>query len=217
MAARRELLSFSDERWATITNPLPVPLSAEASTRLRAEITECCSSFLTQQAAIEEGANSAAAVRSPGKGQPALLERVAKGLRTAADAWAKIGKIHDDRLGDIRIYANLETMARDAERRLAGIRQLGTPVVITPPWHLLVRNVAECCRKAGLKPTASGRVYEDSKTTWFQEFMLKLNENLLGYEGKGKQINYSSAAFYAEIAKAMSGYGKSGKAREDST
>ena len=39
---RRELLSFSDERWAKIISHLPKPLPAAAAERLRLDITDCC-------------------------------------------------------------------------------------------------------------------------------------------------------------------------------
>jgi hypothetical protein len=207
----REPLSFSDARWARITSAIPQPLSAEADARPRSGVMRCCSWLVTQQAQLQEGEATAAAVRG-GKKQPAPLERLARGLRMAADAWPKVRQINDDRLGDIRIYENLETMARDAERRLAGIRKLGKPVTITSPWPEFVRSIARCCRAAGLKPTATGRTYEHGKPTWFQEFAAALNENLLGNEGKGRQLKYSRAAFYAEIAKAMRGVSKQGDA-----
>jgi hypothetical protein len=217
---RRELVLFSDDRWARITSPIPESLSAETDARLRAAITECCSWFLNQQAWLHEGAQSAAALQRPGKRQLASLERVAKGLRTAADAWATVGEIHDDRLGDIGIYENLEAMARDAERRLAGIRQLGEPVKVDGPWPVFVRKIARSCRGVGLKPTATGGVYENAKPTWFQKFMTTLDKNLLGskhllgIDREGKQFERDHRAFYAAVAKALGGYTKPGKARK---
>jgi hypothetical protein len=44
--------------------------------------------------------------------------------------------------------------------------------------------------------------------------MATLNANVLGNEGRGKRLKYSRAAFYAEIAKALSGDNKSGRARK---
>jgi hypothetical protein len=213
ISGTREPLSFSDARWARITSHIPAPLSAEADARLRSAIMVCCSWYLTQRARLEEGTATAAAMRA-GKRQPSPFERLAKGLRMAADAWAKLGKIHDDRLGDVARYATLEAMAGDAERRLAAFRKLGKPITMAGPWPLFVRKIARSCRAAGLNPTVTGRIYEHGKATWFQNFMAALNENLLGLEGKGRQLEYNRDAFHAEIAKALRGDKKPGKARK---
>jgi hypothetical protein len=215
----RELLPFSDDRWARIASRIPEPLSAKTDAHLRSAVTACCSWLLTQELRLQEGVDTAAAMRG-GKRQPAPLERLAKGLRMAADAWAKVGKIHDDRLGDIGIYENLEAMARDAERRLAEIRQLGESVRVAGPWPAFVRKIARCCREAGLTPTATGGVYENAKPTWFQKFMVALDKNLLGskhllgIDSKDKQFERDHRAFYAAVAKALRGDGKPGKAQK---
>jgi hypothetical protein len=136
----------------------------------------------------------------------------------------RLSDIHDDRLSDIRQYDALEAMARDAERRLAGIRKLGE-AEYDDPFPIFVRKVVQCFLEIGLRPTAKGRVYDEKggKPTWFQEFMLALNNNLLGIrrliviDSKGKQFERDPRAFYAEIAKAMSGYKKPGKARKQIT
>jgi hypothetical protein len=68
----------------------------------------------------------------------------------------------------------------------------------------------------------TGRVYDErsSKPTWFQDFVAALDKNLLGSRNllgvnrKGEQVEHDHRAFYAEIAKAMRGYGKPGKARD---
>jgi len=204
---------FSDARWARITAHIPEPLATEVDARLRSGVTECCSWFLSQKARLDEGQATAAAMRRRGKGQLAPLERLAKGLRLAADAWAKIGQFYDDRLGDIDIYENLGPMARDAERRLARIRQFGKPITVSNPWPEFVRKVARCLREAGLNPQVTGRVYEHGgRPAWFQAFMAELNENLLGMKGRGEQLDYSRSAFYAEIAKALRGDRKRDKA-----
>jgi hypothetical protein len=228
--SRRHELQFSDERWARITSTIPKRLPAEIDARLRSAVMACCSWFLTQQAHLQEGAATAAAMRKPGKRQLAPLERLVNGLRMAADAWKEISKlddsrtagnrrykIHDDRLGDIGMYEDLEAMARDSERRLAGIRQLGKPITMIGPWPVFVRKVAQCFRQIGITPTVTGRVYSSSwgtRPSWFQKFMAELNENLLGDEGKGKQLKYSRPAFYAEVAKTMRGDRKPDKARK---
>ncbi len=217
-SAPTKTLGFSDERWAKIKEPVHETLSTEADARLRAAVTECCSWFLTQNALVREGQETAAAMRNPGKRQLAPFKRLAKHLREAADAWKEVGKaINDDRLSDIREYDKLEVMAQDAERRIAGFQGLGNPRDVADPWPEFVCRVAQSLREAGLKPTVTGRVYDDAKPTWFQEFMVALNENLLGNQGRAHQLDYSRAAFYAEIAKAVSGYGRPGKARKQTT
>lgn len=225
-APLKTLTGFSDERWARIKQSIPEALPAEANARLRAAIMACCSWFLTQSARVREGQETAVAMRDPGKRQLAPFKRMAKSLREAADAWKAVGgTIHDDRLSVLREYDRLDVMAQDAERRLEGFRRLGNPIPVADPWPEFVRRVADGCRKAGLNPTATGRVYEEknSTPTWFQEFVAALDKNLLGHRnllgvnGKGEQVEHDHRAFYAEIAKVMSGYRKSGKARKKTT
>ena len=103
----------------------------------------------------------------------------------------------------------LAAMAADAERRLKGMRDLGTPTILVNPWPGFVRDVAECCRKADLTPTVTGDVYQNARPSSFK-LVFSLNENLLGLEGG---TTHGKAAFYAEIAKAMRSDGKPGKAR----
>jgi hypothetical protein len=152
---------------------------------------------------IERAAATAAAVRRPGKRQLADLEQLAESLRSAANAWAKLDrKIYDDRLSEIRKFDELETLAADAERRLRGIRQLGKATNLQNPWPLFVHSIAERCRRVGLKPTATGAVYDTlrSKPSWFQEFVVAIKDNLIGDQGGTR---HSKAAQYAEIAKAL--------------
>jgi hypothetical protein len=205
-----EILAISDERWATIALCLPDPRAAD---KLRAPVLACCSAYLTSRSTVERAAATAAAVRRPGKRQLAHLEQLAESLRKAAEAWAKIDrKIYDDRISEIRVFNGLETLAADAERRLRGIRDLGKPTVLQNPWPPFVRSIAECCRRAGLQPTYTGAVYDarEPKPSWFQEFIVAINDNLLGDHG-GRR--HSKAAQYAEIAKALRSDAKPGKAR----
>jgi uncharacterized protein YjiS (DUF1127 family) len=218
----RELSAFSDECWAKIKSQLPKPLPVAADTRLRGDIADCCSWFLTQRMHLREGQASAAAMRRPGKRQLAPLERWAKGLGTAADAWREmaeieneVGQVRDDRLGDIGLSKHLEVMARDAERRLKGFRKLGKSIVVPDPFPEFVRRVAQCLSKVEVEPklvpTATGSVYEAGKPSWFQNFIATLQAELLGRDGK--QTNPQALA--AEIAKALLSYKKSGKARKE--
>jgi hypothetical protein len=194
------LLSISDQRWARISSCLPEP---NLASELRKPVLSCCSAYLTRRSAFESAAATAAAVRPPGKRQLAHLEQLAESLRKAANAWAKIDrKIYDDLFSELCKFDELETYAADAERRLRGIRRLGKPTDLQNPWPLFVRSVAECCRRAGLTPTATGAVYDErrSKPSWFQEFIVAINDSLLGDQGGTR---HSKAAQYAEIAKAL--------------
>jgi hypothetical protein len=125
----------------------------------------------------------------------------------------QLGNFPDAFIGDHSRYRELVAMAKDAERCLDSICALGKPITATAPWRVFVGKVAQCCREAGLNPTATGRVYERGEPTWFQDFMRALNDQLLGDRGKGKQL-HSSVAFHAEITKAMRGDRKPGKARK---
>jgi hypothetical protein len=268
----RELF-FSDSQWAKLRRYIPEPLPPEDEARLREDIRAACSRLLAEQARHVLGRRTAAAMQKPGKGQPALLERLANHLRAAATVWREIkqlppdsadvvvmkllrelpreqvekmlgvnalselealldddslyvrrGVIYDDRLSDIRQYDALEAMARDIERRLAGIRKLGEAKRVDDPWPIFVRKVARCFREIDLRPTATGRVYDEGgKPTWFQEFMAALDKNLLGYKSligidpEGKQYERDPKAFHAEIAKVIGGYRNSGKARKQIT
>lgn len=197
--AGTQLLAISDERWTRIAGFIP---DAGMAAQLRGPVLRCCSAYLTERAIAERAAATAAAVRPPGKRQLAHLEQLAESLRKASDAWAKIDQnIYDDRLSDIRMFDGLATLASDAERRLRGIAGLGKPTELENPWPLFVRSVAECCRRVGLKPTASGGVYDErSKPSWFQQFVVAIHDNLLGSQGARR---HSKAAQYAEIARAL--------------
>jgi hypothetical protein len=212
---RIELALVDDELWNRLKNHIPIDLTADAEAILRSRILECCSRFLTESDRIKEAQRTFAAMQRPGKGQPAQLERLAKGLRMAADAWPHIKGMHDDRVTEISRFDELEAMAADAERRLAAIRTL-KPRNADRPSEEFVRNVASCCRTVGLQPPVTGGLYEEeAKPTWFQKFIVALNDELLGdkgfWVGKGSAFGKAKGAW---ITKAMRGDGKSGKARK---
>jgi hypothetical protein len=217
----------TDNQWARLRRYIPELLWPEDEARLRKGITAACSWLLTEEKRLALGRRTAAAMQKPGKGQPALLEVFRNHLRAAADSWKEIterGVIYDDRLSDIRQYDVLEAMARDAERWVAGIRGLGEAEFVDDPFPTLVRKVAQCFREIGLRPTATGRVYDEGgEPTWFQDFIVALDKNLLGYKKliginrEGKQYERPDKAVHAEIAKAMGGYGNPGKARKQIT
>jgi hypothetical protein len=164
---------------------------------------------------MEEGAVTAAAVRRGGGKQSAPLERLVMALKTAAAIWTEINTMHDDRRGVLSDYGDrLAEMAADAERRLKSISSLAqTKAVALKPD--LVRSVAECCRSVGLDPTATGRVSEQEEPTWFQKFMVAMNNNILGDDGWGlAESDHRARAIHSDIAKAMSGSAKQGKPRQ---
>ena len=198
--AGTQLIGISDAQWSRIAACVP---DAGAAAQLRGPVLRCCSAYLTERSMIERSSATAAAVRRPGKRQLAHLEQLAESLRRAAGAWSKLDrKLYDDRLSDIRMFDGLETLAADAERRLQGIGKLGKPTELENPWPQFVRSVAECCRQVGLKPTATGAIYDERKpnASWFQQFVVAINDNLLGDQG-GRR--HSRAAQFAEIAKAL--------------
>jgi hypothetical protein len=226
-------LFFSGNQWAKLRRCIPESLQPEKEARLRESIKAACDWLLAEEARLALGRRTAAAMRRPSERQPALLERLASHLRAAATDWEEIteladspqarrGIIYDDRLSDIRQYDALEAMARDAERRLAGIRELGKAEYVDDPWPMFVRRVEQSFREIKLKPIATGRVYDNKggKPTWFQEFMAALDKNLLGYKRligidcEDKQYERDHKAFHAEIAKVIGGYRDPGKARK---
>jgi hypothetical protein len=212
---RRVAILFSDQRWRLIRATIPDQLSAEHEERLRNSISECCNRFLGRVRLLEEGAATAAAVRRGGGKQPAPLEQLVRALNTAAKAWAEIRTMHDDRRGVLSDYGDrLAAMAIDAERRLNAIKDLGQAKPI-PVKHEFVRRLAECCRKIGLNPTATGRVSEHEEPTWFQKFVVMLNNQILGDHGWGLvESEHKARAAHSDIAKALIGYAKQGNPRK---
>jgi hypothetical protein len=120
------------------------------------------------------------------------------------------GKFYDDHRGPLSdLGSQLDALAFDAERRLKALKDLGELVTMTPRPQL-VRAVKKCLKDAGLRPTATKRVYAsaddksksgDGKPTWFQKFMAELNKSVLGIDGWGELKPGDLAAFYSEIAK----------------
>lgn len=197
---RKRTVVISDSRWAEVRKHLPLALSGDTDTQLRSAIEQRCSKLLTENARIDEGAGSASVLRQPG----APLKRLSTALRNAAEIWEEIrGTFHDDRLSDLAMYNTLPALADDIERRVKRLSNEGTRAKIASPFPQFVRDVANCLRKVGLKPGATGRGYEGGgNRTWFQEFMAALQTRVLGDDGR--QAN-SPAAFNAEIAKALRG------------
>jgi hypothetical protein len=224
-----ELLAITDGQWKRLVAHIPATLSPEADAWLQSAILASCSWFLTQQARLREGQATATAMRQPSKGL-APVERWAKAMRAAVEAARGRGQFHDDRRSDLQQQdEQLEALAKEAERRLAGLRVHGKARTYETPWREFVRKVAQDVRRVGLNPTVTGEVYEDRSPTWFQEFMAVLQEEILGLSGKpiarpddrewqlllnrnGVRAS-TRAAFAAEIAKAIS-YRKPGKSRK---
>jgi hypothetical protein len=194
-------ISFSDERWARIRSIIPSPLSSEHEKHLRKSISDRCNRYLGRVRLLEEGTTTAAAVRRGGGKQAAPLERLISSLKTAATVWAEIRTMHDDHRGVLSDYGDrLADMAADAERRLEALRALGESKPM-PVKSELVRGVAECCRGVGLNPTATGRVSQHEKPTWFQKFMVVLNNEVLGDDGWGLVSDHKARAVHSYIAK----------------
>lgn len=207
--ARYVDMLFFDRRWPQIRAAIPAPLSAEQEETLRKSVSDCCNQFVGRVRLLQEGAATASAVRRGGGKQAPPLERLTKALNSAAKVWSEIRTMHDDRRGVLSDYGDrLPEMAADAERRLKAIRDLGEskPMAVKPG---LVRAVAACCRRVGLDPTATGRVSEHEEPTWFQKFMVVLNNQILGDNGWGlAESEHKSRAVHSDIAKALSGYPK---------
>jgi hypothetical protein len=201
------LTTISDARWGRLRRHIPGQLSPDAETRLRQAILKCCDRYRTALSTFQTGTATADALRSPGKRQLSHFEKLSKGLRAAADAWKQIGPVHDDLLTDFGVFqkwaGDLDAMATEAERRLAGLQQLGDAKPIAPPWRSFVLQVAACLRVAGFDPISTGRAYEGGvKLTWFQELLWALNIDVLGRLGRPSN---SREAFAADVARVLRG------------
>jgi hypothetical protein len=207
---RSSELSFIDDKlWNRLQKYLPETLTAATDSRLRRDVLECCSWFLTENGRFKEGRRAFAAKHS--------VEQLAKGLRMAAAAWVDIGKLPDVRATYISRNDDLEKMAGEAERQRVAFRDMDQPL------GQFVRKVEKCCRAAGLKPGITGRLYEDhdAEPTWFQQFIIALDDELLGKQGlwpdKKRAFDGSDPwrrAKAASIARAMRGDTKPSRARK---
>jgi hypothetical protein len=203
------------ERWEKIKTTLPSGLSPEKEGALRDGIFRFCDIFVSALRLRDEGAATAVAIRKPAGKQPAPLESFAKHLLAAAAVWPLIKGLQDDHLGPLSDHLGsrseygsyLEALANDAQRRLKGLQSIEATKP-APVRDIFVRNIAECCRAAGLNPIAHGRAYEEGSTpTWFQEFVAAINDHLLGLQGWGA-ADADKRALFADIAKVMRGYRK---------
>jgi hypothetical protein len=194
-------IQFGAERWANMRRRVP-ELPAEKDDELRDAISIACGGYLTRRGAVEMGEANAAAL-SGGAKELSEFERFAKALRVAASSWEALRGVYDDQLSDVRRFDELADMAADADRRLAALRALGEPTPIAgTPWRHFVGSLFKVCRRLDLKPTVMNRLYDDetAKPTWFQEFVLAVNDHLLGEQGyKAASTN----AFHAETVAAV--------------
>jgi hypothetical protein len=291
-----QLLTYAltDGQWQRLRAHIPDQLEPAVETKLRTDIGLCCKHFLDHCRTLRDGGVTAEALKSPGKGALSAFEKLAKGLRLAADAWFTIGgdnepnlaawldqlrkeprlieigpwedhdfqwpfaigmspedainfaiefdacgddeaqqqlckraaeqasfdqykqrnsgKFFDDRLGPLSdLGAKLESLARDAERRLRSFQDLGEPLMMTARPQL-VRSVKKRLQDAGLRPPVTNRVYASSDNkaksgtgnpTWFQKFMAELNNSVLGIDGWGPLRSGDLPAFYSEITRAL--------------
>jgi len=208
----------TERRWVIVRRHIPAPLSAEADAALYGAIIECCSRYLTLRARYDAGRQSATALQKSGSKGVEPLAQLAKHLQAAADIWSTMRRIHDDRLGGdvgIDLYDKLGAMAKNAERWHTVLDAI-EHVKANDPWPQFVVLVSRACRKAGLKPKATGRMYEEgAKPTWFQEFMAELDKQLLGSQNLVQDDRQRDhRAFDAGIAKALRGDKKPGNTQK---
>jgi hypothetical protein len=298
--ARLLAYALTDGQWHRLREHIPDQLATDLETKLRTNIGLCCKHFFDQCRDLRDGGVTAAALKPPGKDQLSTFDKLANGLRMAANAWAEMGgdtvpnraawldrlraeprlvevghwedhdfqwsfdegmspeeavdfaiqfnacadedarqrlcklmlededivgarsfrryqqrtagKFFDDRLGPLSdLGAQLEGLARDAERRRKSFQDVEDPVTMTARPQL-VQSVKKRLEDVGLKPGATNRVYasSDSKTksgsgnpTWFQKFMAELNNGVLGIDGWGPLGPGDLPAFYSEITSAQ--------------
>jgi hypothetical protein len=214
-------LLIDDSRWDRVAANLPdkPKLTKAAAAKLRADIGDCCSRFLTRQRRLPLDAASAAVLRRPKAGRRAPFERFVDGLKMAAAAWAMIGRIgrfHGSRLADSDEYGRLESIAQTAAAQLAGLQKL-TPIEIIGPFKLLVGEVADAVRAAGFRLPISGRSYDERSPSpsWFQLFVTEIDRSLLGSRRllhgdpeTGKEYPHDPRATYDAIKKAVRAGGR---------
>jgi hypothetical protein len=200
------------ERWSKIRTTIPSDLLPEKEDALKEGIFQICNVFLGGVRLRDAGAATARAIAEPAGKQLAPLESFAKHLLAASAVWPSIKGLHDDHLGPLSDYlgprsdfgSHLEAIANDARRRLEKLRSI-QPTKPIPVRDGLVRNIAECCRAAGLNPTSHGRNYEEGAApTWFQELIAAVNDQILGSQGWGA-ADTDKRALFADVARTMRG------------
>ncbi|EIG63470.1 hypothetical protein Bra1253DRAFT_08445 [Bradyrhizobium sp. WSM1253] len=195
--------TFSDLAWERAKAPIPTRVDDHRDGAFKAAVQRSCDSYLSAVRLLAEGAATAAALRKPAGKQSSPLESLCRHLRAAAIAWSTVREMHDDRRGPLSDLGDrLEALANDAERRLAILSSM-EPAMPPPSPQVFIRAIAKCCIEAGLKPTATGRVYEDEPPTWFQAFIAELNDAFLGGYGWGAPGTYSRNALFAEVARVL--------------
>ena len=203
------------ERWIKIRMTIPGELPPEKEGALREGILRFCNMFLAAIKLRDAGASTVRAITAPASKQLAPLDSFAKHILAASAAWSSIKGLHDDRLGPLSDHLGprsdfgpyLEALANDARRRLKQLRSI-EPTKPAPVRDFLVRNIAECCRAAGLNPTSHGRNYEEGAApTWFQELIAAVNDQILGLQGWGA-ADADKRALFADVTRAMRGNGK---------
>ena len=108
----------------------------------------------------------------------------------------------------------LEKIVQGIMKRGEALRGL-SPMTVNPR-HELVRSLARVCKRTGMAPTATHRVYDETanKPAWFQEFVASLNDNLLGAQAWGAVGSYSRKALYSDVVKALREDAKAGNPRK---
>ena len=205
-------ISFSDERWATIRETLPDNLSAETELQLRSSITSCCNRFVARMREVRKGAEAAGAIRKRGGKQAAAFDQLQLHLKSAVKELAAMEGMKDPFLNLYR--DQLEKIVQGIMKRGEALRGL-SPMTVNPR-HELVRSLARVCKRTGMAPTATHRVYDETanKPAWFQEFVASLNDNLLGAQAWGAVGSYSRKALYSDVVKALREDAKAGNPRK---
>lgn len=206
-------VAISEERWNRVIRHLPVNIPSDVMITFRQDVLFCCSRFQTDARRAQIGSATFAAVTRAAGTSKSPMERLLDELEKANRTLAEIGEIYDDHRGAFSdLPAQLPGIISDLRRRTAELKRLPkTAVSIRWPF---IRSVADACRRAGLNPTATGRIYDAvaGRATWFQRFIAEINDNILGVYGWGsaesdaRAQNYSTNALYADIAKALAGY-----------
>ena len=148
---------------------LPKILTDAENAKLFAAIWQACLWLAREKDHERKGVANADLMRQPGKGQLAPLERLAKHLEAAVEAWKEV---HGDgdwlfseaTLAELGLKKSpgqeLEAMALDARAQVDELRALGEPKrIASTAFPEFVRDVAHCLRQVGLHPTASSDIY----------------------------------------------------------
>jgi hypothetical protein len=205
----------NDFYWERLERHIPAPL-VPLPLAMRRRIARACRWFINQNEEVRQGGATAAATRRHGKKGLAPLERYAKAIREATEAWQAIMLIPGFRPESDTHHPLPETvlsktgedllrLAKDAEwllNYLRAQRPLGAP----PAWPVFVNMVASVFSDHGFAPKWNGRSYEGGDPDWFQHFLRALNEELRASRFIPDELlhtEHSKAAFDASVTAAL--------------